>query len=208
MTLRPLFPFQQAQCVQVSLLKPAPFCKLFAGLGSTNKYATSLLFSFYLTFALSLPSCLLLHLSFHLNLWQIWQELSSLSSYFIRLQWAPGHSFLMGDDAVDEPARRGALLAPYAIPRSLSPLIFRIHSCFFSDWRRTVSSKFFDTQAPSIPIEELVLPRHARCVLFRLPCNGHSLLLSSYLFKMGRIENPSCSACGYSSQDTPHLILH
>ena len=41
--LRPLFPFQQAQYVQVFPLKPASFCKLFAGLGSTNKSVTSLL---------------------------------------------------------------------------------------------------------------------------------------------------------------------
>ena len=34
---RPLFPFQQAQYAQASLLKPAPFSTLFAGLGSTNK---------------------------------------------------------------------------------------------------------------------------------------------------------------------------
>ena len=43
--LKPLFPFQQAQHAQVFPLKPAPFCKLFAGLGSTNKSATSLLLS-------------------------------------------------------------------------------------------------------------------------------------------------------------------
>ena len=95
-----------------------------------------------------------------------------------------------------------------AIPCSLSPLISRIHSCLFSDWRRTVSSNFFDTQVSSISTEELVLPRHARCVLSRLRCNGHSLLLSSYLSRIGKIENPSCSACGHSSQDTSHLILH
>ena len=53
-----------------------------------------------------------------------------------------------------------------------------------------------------------MLPRHARCVLSRLRCNGHSLLLGSYLSRIGRIENPSCSACGHSSQDTSHLILH
>ena len=41
--LRPLFSFQQAQYAQVFLLKPVPFCMLFAGLGSTNKSATSLL---------------------------------------------------------------------------------------------------------------------------------------------------------------------
>ena len=120
----------------------------------------------------------------------------------------PGHSFLPGNDSADELARRGALLAPSAIPCSLSPLISRIHSRLIPDWRRTVSSKFFDTQVPSISTEELVLPRHALCVLSRLRCNGHRLLLGSYLSRIGRTENPSCSACGHSSQDTSHLILH
>ena len=113
-----------------------------------------------------------------------------------------------GNDTADELARRGALLAPSAIPCSLSPLISRIHSRLISDWRRTVSSKYFDTQVPSISTEELVLPRHARCVLSRLRCNGHRLLLGSYLSRIGRIENSSCSACGHSSQDISHLILH
>ena len=150
-------------------LKPAPFCKLFAGFDSTNKSAISFLFPFSLTLAT---------LSFLASqtLWQIWQELSSLSFCSIRLQWVPGHSFLPGNDATDELASRGALLAPSAIPCSLSPFTARIHSCLISDWRRTVSSKFFDTQVPSISTEELVLPRHARCVLSRLRCNGHSLL--------------------------------
>ena len=66
--LRLLFPFQQAQYVQVSLLKPVPFCTLFAGLGSTNKSAISLLFPSYLTLVLSSPLCPLLRLSCYLNL--------------------------------------------------------------------------------------------------------------------------------------------
>ena len=53
-----------------------------------------------------------------------------------------------------------------------------------------------------------MLPRHARRVLSRLRCNGHSLLLGSNRSRIGRIENSSCSACGHSSQDTSHLILH
>ena len=77
-----------------------------------------------------------------------------------------------------------------------------------SGWRRTVSSKFSDTQVSSISTEELVLLCHARCVLSRLRCNGHSLLLSSYQFRIGRIKNPSCSACGHPFKDTSHLILH
>ena len=66
--LRPLFPFRQAQYGQVFLLKPAPFCTLFAGLGSTNKFAIFLLFFSCLTLVLSSPPCPLLHLSFYLKL--------------------------------------------------------------------------------------------------------------------------------------------
>ena len=52
-------------------------------------------------------------------------------------------------------------------------------------------SKLFDTQVPSVSKEELVLPRYARCVLSRLCCNGHSLLLNFYLSLIGRIESLS-----------------
>ena len=65
--LRPLFPFQQAQYAQVSLLKPASLSKLFAGLCIINKSATFLLFS-YMTLALSSSFCFLLRLSCYLNL--------------------------------------------------------------------------------------------------------------------------------------------
>ena len=54
-----------------------------------------------------------------------------------------------------------------------------------------------------------MLPRHARCVLSLVfAATDTSLLLSSYLSRIGRIENPPCSACGHSFQDTSHLILH
>ena len=62
-----------------------------------------------------------------------------------------------GNDAADELPRRGAVLVPSAIPCSLSPLISRIQSCLFLDRRRSVSSKFLNTQAPSISTEELVV---------------------------------------------------
>ena len=59
---RPLFPFRQAQYVQVFPLKPVPICTLFAGLGSNNKSAIFLLFFSCLTLALSSPPRSFLHL--------------------------------------------------------------------------------------------------------------------------------------------------
>ena len=102
--LRPLFPFRQALYVQVSLLKPEPICTLFADLGSTNKSAISLLFSSYLTLAMSSPPSFLLPQT----LWQIWQELSppvlsgyngSLNTRFFRgttrlMSWPDGERYL------------------------------------------------------------------------------------------------------------------
>ena len=96
----------------------------------------------------------------------------------------PGTLVSPGNNA----ARRRALVVPSAIPCSLFHLISRIHLSLFS--------------------QTGVLPRHARCVFSRLRCNEHSLLLSFYLFRIGRIENLSCSACGHSSQDASHFILH
>ena len=64
--LRPLFLFQQAQYAQVFLLNPAPFCMLFAGLGSTNKSATSVLLLSDSRSVLATMSSL--HLSFYLKL--------------------------------------------------------------------------------------------------------------------------------------------
>ena len=81
---------------------------LFAGLGSTSKFAISLPFSSYLTLALSSPPYFLLSQT----LWLIWQELSFLFSCIIKLKWVPGHSFLPGNDTADELTRRGAYSCP------------------------------------------------------------------------------------------------
>ena len=177
LALRPLFPLQQAQYAQVFPLKPVPFCTLFAGLGSTNKSATSLL--------LSEPRSVLFSI-FPFTAISLADLAGTVFSLLLYYQAIMG-SRILGNDAAAEQTKRRVLLVPSVIPCSLSPFISRIHSCLFSDWSCTVSSKFFDTQISSFSAKELVLPHHARCVLSRLRCNGHSLLLSSYLSRIGRI---------------------
>ena len=187
---RPPFSCQQTQHAQVFLLKPALFFKLIAGLGSTNKSAI---------FLLLLPD-----------------SRSVLSSIF-PFTLIPGRNCFLFPPVLS--GYNGSPDTPFSRPttrlmswpdgeRNLFPqqslVVSRIHCSLFSDWRHTVSPKFFDTQVASISTEELVL-RHARCILSRLRCNGHSLLLSSYLSRIGGIENPSC---GHLSQYISHLILH
>ena len=135
--------FSAGPVCQVFLLKPASRCMLSAGLGST------LLLSFRPSFLLSQT---------------LWQELSSLSSCYIRLQWVPGQSFPQGTTRlISWPDGERYLRPPQSLVVFL--LLFLVSTLLFS---RTVSFKFFDTQAPSISTEELVLPRHVRCVLSSL----------------------------------------
>ena len=96
MALKPLFPFRQAQYAQVFPLKPAPFCTLFAGLGSTNKSAISLLFSSYLTLVLSSPPCPLLHLSSYLKLCGRSSRNCLLSSFLSGYNGSPDTHFYRG----------------------------------------------------------------------------------------------------------------
>ena len=97
---RPPFSFQQAQYAQVFPLKPAPFCKLFAGLGSTNKSAISLLL---LSDSRSVFSAIL---SFTL--------ISGRNCFLFPrvLSGCNGHSFLPRNDLTDELARQERYLFP------------------------------------------------------------------------------------------------
>ena len=107
----------------------------------------------------------------------------------------------------DELTRRGALLLSFFIPCDLSLLLPLVSTLVFSRTGDVLPRlNFLTHRFPRF--EELVLFRHASCVFSSLRCNGHSLLLHSYLSRIGRIENPSCSACGHPSKDTSHLILH
>ena len=125
--LRPLLFFRQAQYVQVFPLKPAPSCKLFAGLGSTNEVCH--FSSLSLTLALSSPPCPLLRLFFYVNLCGRSGRKCLLSPPVLSdYNGSPDTHSFRGNNAADKLARRGALLVPSAVLCSLSPLTSRIHS--------------------------------------------------------------------------------
>ena len=94
--LRPSIPIRLGQFVQVFPLKSVLFCKLFAGIGSTNRFSTCFLhLSHSLSFYLSGRVC---HLFFA-----------------IKQQWVARHSFLPGDDATDKLATRATPTIPYSL---------------------------------------------------------------------------------------------
>ena len=185
--LRPLFPFRQAQYAQVFPLMPAPFCTLFAGLGSTNKSVVSFHFSYYLTLVLSSPPCPLLRFSFYLKLCGrsgrncfLSPALSGYNgSSDTRFSWGTTRLMSWPDGEHYSSYLSYSLLSYLGLEAYCLIEILR-HPCSLDFHRGTL----------------VIL-----AVFFRLRCNEHSLLLSSYLSRIGRIENASCSACGHSSQD-------
>ena len=170
MALRSLFPFQQAQYAQVSL--------------------------FFLSDSRSSsPHCPLLHLSFYLKLFGTSGRNCLLSPPVLSgYNGSPDTRFSRGTTRLMScPDGERYLRPPQFLVVSLLSLVSTL---VFSRTGGVLSHLNSFTQVPSISTEKLVLPCHVRCVLFRLRCNGHSLLLSSYLSRIGRIKNPSCSACG------------
>ena len=149
------FSFWQTQFAQAFPPKLAPFCKLFAVPGNTNKSAIFVLLLF--DYHHPVPSLFFSPVLLSYN-----------GSPVTRFSWRTKRMMNWQDGN----ATRALCNPLWSLYSYLSSTLV------FSDWRRTVSSKFFDTQ---VSTEELVLPRHARCVLSRFCCNGHSFLLSSSL---------------------------
>ena len=205
--LRPLFPFRQAQYVQVFLLKPAPFCTLFAGLGSTNKSAISLLFSYYLTLVLSSPPCPLLH---HFSCLKLCGRSGRncllsppvLSGY----NGSPDTCFSQGMTRLTSLPDRERYLRP---PQSLvvSLLLSLVSTIVLSRTGGVLSFPSILThRSPRFPLRNLcsLVMLAVSSLVFAATDTAFFWVLTS---RIGRIENP-CSACGHSSQDISHLILH
>ena len=170
--------FWKAQYLQAFSLKPVPFCKLFAGLGSTNKSANSHLFSSYLTLALSSPPCFPLHLSSYLNLSGRSDKNCLLSPPVLLGYNRPldTHSTQETMQLMRWPNEEHYLCPLQSLVNSfLLPLIFTL--IFLG--LEVYSSKFFNAQVSSISTKKFVLSCLTRSALSHLCCNKHSLLLNS-----------------------------
>ena len=183
----PLFLFRQAQQVQVFSLKPASFCKLSDGLGSTNKSA--FLFCCSLIHALSSPPCPLLRLSFYLKLSGNSVSLSCSIGY----NGPPDTRFSRGTIRLMSWSDKERYLCPLQ-SLVVSLLLSLVVTLLFSRTGGVLSHLNFSTNR---------FPRHARCVLSRLRFNGHSLLFS--FISAGLAESRILHA---APADTSHLILH
>ena len=140
--LRPLFSFHQAHYARVSPLRPAPFCEFL--LVSAAQTSLPFLFSYYLTLVLSSPICPLLRLSFYLKLsgksgWNCLLSPSVLSGSNI----SPRTLVSPKERRSRSAGQMGS--ATCALCKPLLSLSSYLSNPLFSDWRRTVSSKFFDT---------------------------------------------------------------
>ena len=154
--LRSPFPLWQAQFVEVFPLELASFCKLSADLGIASKSVISFPFCSSLTS----PSCPFLRFSFYLNLpgrnCLFSPPLLSGFNGSLDPRFSRGTPRLMSwPDRERYMCSLQSLLVSLLLPL-VSTLIFS----------RTVLSKFFGTQVPSIFPEGLMLLLPARCVLF------------------------------------------
>ena len=124
-----------AQCVQISSLNLAAFCKLFAGYDSI-KFATSFLFSSQTLF-LSLLHFPFFRPSFFFIFSGTYGRNHSFS-FSIPVQWIPSHSFLLGKDTANELTTQDGLLQSSIVPRSFSLFLTLISTHLFSRARGIV----------------------------------------------------------------------
>ena len=166
-----------------------------------NKSAISLLFSFYLTLVLFSPPCSLIHLFFYLKLSGRSGRNCLVSSHVLsgyngslETRFSQGTKRLMS-----WPDRERYLRSLQSLVVSLLSLVSTLLISRTGDvlsHRNSSTCRF--PRFPPRNLCSLVM----LAVFSRLCCNGDSLLLSSYLSMIDRMENSSCSACGHSSQDT------
>ena len=192
--LRPLFPFQQAGILKFS----AEVCAILQALQWSRQHQQVCHFSSLLL--LSDSSSVLATLSPPQSfLWQVWRNCLLSPPVLLDYSGSPNTRFSRGTTRLMSwpDGERYSCPQQSLVVSLVSTLLCSRTGGVLSHQNSSIH------RFPRFP-----RGAYARCVLSRLRCNGYSLLLSSYLSRIGRVENSSCSACGHPSQDSSHLILH
>jgi len=125
-------------------------------------------------------------------------------------QWVPGHAEHPGNKLEATIAKNAAKIFITYAPSPLAPCNCKdeVHPLRYT-WRRNLAHNSLFCKIPSVFSEKLALSLLASYKLSPFRCNGQSILLfSSYLCRIKRKENSTCSACGYQLLDLTHLILN
>ena len=143
------------------------------------------------------------------SLWNVWSLAFSVSNNTIlNFQWVRSHAGLPGNENAPKlVAKADASLPTNAIPCPLPTVTAKIRYFQYHNWRCHISQFYLIYQISKVSSEKLLLSRPIRRELSRLCFHGHSFLLSSYLHRISRKENSTCSAFGHPLQDLTHLLL-
>ena len=144
------------------------------------------------------------------TLHRIWSLIRTLDDAGVKthFQWVPAHCGVHGNESADVLAKSGLSLPSNTVPISHSSALCVIRSSLLRPWRSSFSTNFLQCQVPRPSPTETLLPRSVRCELSRLRSNGHSLLLPSYSFRIGKSSSPACPSCGAVTGDLSHLLFH
>ena len=87
------------------------------------------------------------------SLWNVWSLASFLSNNTtLSFQWVLGHAGLPGNEKADLLAKAIASLPTDAIPCPLSPVVAKVRSSQYHNWRSHISHSYLNFQVPGFPV--------------------------------------------------------